>query len=173
MNKFALMLGILLLAGLSFAQEWMGYVATRYVCSSYYNLGGYDRPIIPYAGLNFIANNYFNSDYRCFDYRAMDGYADAMNGEIWGKNSMCENSGCIGEESVSGLRSNMLSYNMDAAQFRALFLSGVRYCMSAYPREYPRETVLGWLNEAKMGYHLCLLENAGERGTCFDCDRFI
>ena len=170
MNTKMLMLGILLIAGLSFARitpdNWMTHVETRYYCDEMYSAKGYSEEM---PGLSYIAfSDYdFDTEYACIDERAMDGYLDAMDAAIREEDGMCDNSGCnLGEPSATGFRSNMLYYNTNAAQFKALFLQGVRACMAGHPTEYPRATVAGWLNSAKAGYLACL----SEEGLCDSCE---
>jgi hypothetical protein len=139
----------------------------RYGCNYYYSNEGYEGP-----GMWTIAfsDSYFDTSDECFD-GEMETYIINMNGYLLNSESgMCEYSGCYrGEPSTALFRSSMLGYNTNAAQYKALFLAGVRECLSEYPEEYSRATVLGWLNSAMSGYRACIAYSS--TSPCYRCDR--
>jgi hypothetical protein len=165
MNTKMLMLGILLIAGLSFAQNWMEYSVNRYGCNYIYNSKGWNE-----IGLNSIAVDY-DETVECegdWNLRAMDGYREDMSWALWddGEDEMCYHSGCwySGEgTSVTEFRSSMIEYNVAAAGFKAEFLSGLRTCLADGGS---RADILEDLQDARADYLDCLADSTA---SCYQC----
>lgn len=172
--KKLILLGILLLAGLSFAYtlappNWMEYSVNRYVCNYAYNEYGYINGTYV-VGLMGIAETYDNcSDPEYWGCDAMNTSTGdmeyAMNGESgW---DICEYAGCYGSErmSVTGFRSSMLGYNVAAASFKSYFLAGLRAYLAD---DGDREAVLEDLQDARSDSLLCL-RDLQEEDLCHVC----
>ncbi len=165
MNKFALTLGILLLAGLSFATalptNWMMYSTKSYGCN-FYDIQGFP-PASPYEYSRWdIALNYFNET-GCFNYDAMASYTEGTAEALWGRPGhwgMCQNSGCpTGIKNYpSAFRGNIVEYNAASLGFTNLFLAGVKECLTnpAYSGRYSRSEVLSMLAGQREAYRMCL-----------------
>ncbi len=155
MNKFALTLGILLLAGLSFADgcKWIGYLESKYACDFLHNAGGYP----PSGGALSLMQIVGNYDSRCTYWtgcRDMGNDLAHMDGAIWGRGGMWNDAGCYGETDVSGFRQGMLAYSAASMDFRAKFLAGLRSYLAANPVN--KTSLMNDITDAKENYLYCL-----------------
>ncbi len=169
MNKFALTLGILLLAGLSFAQpsppdNWMKHAVNMYGCNFEYNYKGFGSSM----GLWSIVNDYGSCDY--WDCTPMENDYNNMGYAIWDEGNtsgMCYYSGCWADgngTSLTDFRSSVLAYNLNAANYKFYFLSGLR----AYLAENPggKSDILRDLQNATAGYRDCIEEETRPCNMC-------
>ena len=169
MNTKLLMLGILIITGLSFAEappNWMEYAVNRYGCNYYYNWNGWDS----LTGLWRLVGNYDGSCeyWGCTD---MGIDLDAMNRAVWDKeeDKMCYHSGCWYEgegTSTTDFRSSMLEYNVAAVDFKSHFLFGLRAYLAENPED--RSDILADLQDSKADYRDCLADSTS---SCYICEK--
>ena len=173
MNTKMLMLGILLIVGLSFAgptipDNWMTNSVNRYDCNYGYNDDGWED-----IGLYDIAEDYDDvCDGGCWDFDAMDPYLVTMDSAVRGEYDMCYYSGCWCDEediSATSFRSSMLEYNVASAGYKAEFLAGARAYLA---HGGSRADILGDLQDARADYMGCLVYVAEEKGPCYGCPNY-
>lgn len=171
--KNYVLLGILLLAGVSFAADgcsWAAYAAKGYGCSMY-QLYGYAPDAMDYTYWD-IAADYFDND-NCFDYESMGSAWEDMAGGLWGDGpgqGMCYNAGCYDGcelESLTWFRSGITQYNAGAFAFKRLFLAGMRECLTnpEYEGDYSSSEVMQMLQYGKANYRECV----ALAGPCWGC----
>lgn len=169
--KTYILLGILLLAGVSFAltPNWMMYSADKYGCNYYYYGKGWDGG----TGLSDIANKYYEQcDGGCWDTDVLSSNLEDMSWAVWDEGPygacMCENSGCWESEgtSVSGFRTHMLEFNAAAAGYKAEFMAGLRAFIA---EGGSRADILADMGTAKND-HLACLAYMREHGPCDMCE---
>ncbi len=162
--KTYILLGVLLLAGLSFAitQNWMMYSVNGYGCGYHYysieNYGGH-------ATLRGIAGHYGCGEY--WDCNSMDTDAKDIGNAVWGDGSpgMCTYSGCWDPPYPVAFKSNVLTYNLAASDLKAKFLAGLRAYLAENPDE--RSDLQAALQDAMAGYRECLSDSYGR--SCYMC----
>ncbi len=169
--KTYILLGILLLAGLSFAKmapNWMMYAVNGYGCNYDYNSqGGWHAP-----GLYSIVANYDNlSSCHYWSCNTMANDLDAMYWAVWDDGSytqMCSYSGCYGSSymSTTDFRSSILGYNVAAADYKSHFLAGLRAYLAENPGD--KSDILSDLQGTMADYRACLAAAAGY-GSCWMC----
>jgi hypothetical protein len=125
MNKLMIALGLLLIAGLSFAfapgpwqYDWQNHVSWRYNC----NLGpmGY--------GFYSAAATYMQPYADAGDFYSMNQYLGIMSRGLWGD---LLGPGMANEYYVAPFRSDMAGYNSGNAAFRSIFNAAYREYMAA------------------------------------------
>jgi hypothetical protein len=149
MNTKMLMLGILLLAGLSFAlptPSWMTYTESRYSCNYYYNEQGYID-----TGLLGIVYTY-DPGIHYWAQSDMENDLQNMEGHVWGRGGMWD-TGCDSPNAAL-FRTNMLAYNADSALYKSRFLAGLRAYITAVPIN--RTPVMADMQVAMEDYKFCL-----------------
>ncbi len=144
MNKLMIMLGLLLIAGLSFAfvgpwqNEWQNYASWRYMCNieevgtEQYILADYmyvaAQPYIPYSQITSM-NNYL--------------YYMAV-----------ANSGMMWDYYPSPFRADMAAYNTNNGAFKTIFNAVLRtYLQHGGSSSY----VMGMLNGFNANYRDCIM----------------
>jgi hypothetical protein len=146
MSKYMLLLGMMLVASLSFAasaENWMQSVQGRYDCNMNYH---YD--------LWYIANEWSMGTSGQRD--TLDGYYDDMRDLSWG--DMYQDAGCGPYDPyVSAFRSDMAAFNGYASSFKQTFNSILREYVTAHPTD--RETIMGELNVERDDYIDCIRNN--------------
>lgn len=156
MNSKMLMLGILLLAGLSFAnggpQNWMQTAQARYNCNLMY-VGGPGHSLMNIAQTDLSACGYFD----CGEMQTDIMFLIQI---LFSRDSMCENAGCYIDPGPDpeGFRSNMLAYSARSAHFKSFFLSGMRAYLAdadAGEKAYAYEVMQSGLSS----YRECLALN--------------
>lgn len=156
MDKYLILLGMMLLASLSFAGEipvvnWMQYVEGRYACMVFYD-----------GGLFQLASTDGEGSCRM-------GTEDQRNQmlTIWSMGEgntivkyfegMAVDSGCSGKPNQLAFRSDMLGFNMLNAQFRGIFLSALRSCLAGEDEcTCDRGEIVALMNTIRTNYMTCI-----------------
>ncbi len=154
--KTYILLGILLMVGLSFArteENWMGYSEARYSCSLFYDAYGYHSST---TGLMRIVYDYDNSSSCAYwNCGAMEEDLGSIGGVLWNEGGMWDN-GCYEELDPSGFRSNMIEYSIYATDFKSKFLAGLRAYLAENPGD--RSNLLSDLQDTTANYRYCLTD---------------
>lgn len=147
--KKLILLGILLLAGLSFARtpmNWMQSVEGRYYCDWIYNGQNlYDYSTGPLGAtpqqLSQMSNYLYGNG------------IPGMAGELYDMYYAAECPPSEGTDPVE-FRQSLLAYNMNAAGFKSVFLQVLRNCIIAHPAE--RTHIMEEMASFRAGYTGCL-----------------
>lgn len=124
MNKYLILLGVVLLASLSFAQgdNWMQYVEWRYGCAFDYNYDLWDMVIPGGCEIGDIEDWELLDDYLFENEGSMGDSLETMYYA-----AECEEDGGA---NPTEFRSAMLSFNTNNLLFKQKFLSLVRGCLT-------------------------------------------
>lgn len=172
--KTYILLGMLLLLGVSFAAEtynWMEYLINKYPCNYAYNKYGYIDGNYD-MGLMEIAENYDDCDDPAYwDCEGMDIALEDMAAAVDGESepdAMCTNSGCWSEGDYTNpvaFKASMLEYNAAMARFKAMFLAGYRsYLADGGSSSGP----MLLMQQASADYQKCLNDLSDQ--PCWVCD---
>ncbi len=154
MNKYLILLGLVLIASLSFAgkggpENWMQISEGNYDCMYKYNL---DLLNLIGPSCYIITEGQYFSIY--------DTYFDSKGGMFGAMEEMYYYSGCDGPVSPSDFKSGMLLFNTNNVAFKQIYLANIKECVADPGCYCSKGEVLGYLNEFKSSYQGCVSDRA-------------
>lgn len=152
MNKYLILLGLVLLASLSFAQGWMQYVEGRYSCTYDYN---YHLLELLGPGCEILTEDEF--------FEAIDTYFECRGCMLDNVYMMMSSAGCSRAPTDPALfRSSMSLFNSKALLFRQMYVAKIRECLADPRCLCTSEDILEDMGDFRSDYAKC----AGENPEC-------
>ncbi len=146
MNKYLILLGLVLIASLSFAKggpdNWMQSVQGKYSCNALY-----------IEHLYGLAHDYKMGT---IDQRnALLTYGSGSYGRVYGP--MYAYAGCGGSEDLSSFHSQMISYNSEVSSFNQIFTSVLKGYLTSHPGDI--SDIRTFLSNEMSSYRECIASN--------------